>query len=438
MSNLDGKFRDEISKLELTYNEAYWQQMEHLIEEDKRKKKFFYFRLSAISAGLVLMSSLLWFSYREGKTERWVESEIANQNKSIELTELPDNNLSPIPKETDQSRVSKTSNTEKQKSKLPFYSYTNHEQHFQNASGKERSTSHETIDQNESGFAPEIFQEGMLTMIGFHGFALKQELPEAGIVPKTMRPGQTSGSINSGDPFPSKMIYSVAFYVSANNYLKPGFSPEVSLYKQQENFKATQGFGLAFKARRNRVSYTAGLNYNQFVAVSDYAFGYRNVTYDTTLVIVNPNYGQTRGGTRIVLLKNLIDSNVTSGSQTPYPGEKLKISYVGIPMSVQYNIGIRKLNVYLEGGVQTQFLISSAGKYLFVKNGAPVVEDSRGKLSPVLFSASAGAGVSYPLGKHFSAFVSMNAFRQINSMLGSYGQRLGSMRFNAGLEFTIR
>lgn len=200
------------------------------------------------------------------------------------------------------------------------------------------------------------------------------------------------------------------------------------------------GYGLQYRLKKNRFVFSTGLGYNSTRIKSNYTTENRNVFYDTTYRIINPNYDQTNNGTRIALIKSFIDSNVNTYLSTPYPNQKTVFSYLVLPFSTQYCMQYKKLSWYVEAGIEAKFLLAASGQFWFLENGKQKIESAQNNtaVKSTIMNAGIGIGIRLPIVKDIQLFSGVHYYSPLNSMVSGYSQKLGTARINLGFEFRLK
>lgn len=134
-------------------------------------------------------------------------------------------------------------------------------------------------------------------------------------------------------------------FVSGNNILK--IAPQNQL-----------SFGANLQLETKRLALRIGLCFNKFDMISINNVYQDNYNYDTSYTLVNPNYGITPSGKAIALIRKDIDSSYQS-TEHSVNTSKNTYQYINIPLTVQYFIPYKKLNIEIEAGMNHLFMIPS-------------------------------------------------------------------------------
>ncbi|WP_264560092.1 hypothetical protein [Flavobacterium sp. N2270] len=187
------------------------------------------------------------------------------------------------------------------------------------------------------------------------------------------------------------------------------------------------------KSYENSLSFGLGLEYemsNKFSlksGVNTLAFNYstNDVYYTTTLRSVNYNVKtieRNRNGENIILankqamsnsndVENYVQNNTGSLSQN--------ISYIEIPLELNYKLLDKKFGINLVGGMSTLFLNSNSVS--LVSNGTEMEIGKANNLNNIHFSSNVGLGFKYAFWKSFQANFQPMFKYQINTFSNDSG-----------------
>ncbi|HEY1046797.1 MAG TPA: hypothetical protein VGF79_10180 [Bacteroidia bacterium] len=462
MKNIDKLFENEIKKNSLPYNERYWQDMELLLDKDKKRKKFVYFRLVALTltVSAVALSAVYFATFNK---QKHTAIETVNTFKNSGTETLPTNsqnkgnqstsdwinepvstvkteikNLKHTINPTEKFDTKPTLNYPSLKTKLNSSIIEETTQSTLNIS-ETNSIDQSTLmlisnDESETGYT------AALRMNGISRFASMLNAQEFDKIDFTKIPYDRLRKSFKKNPFSSSPEHFLAVYSNFNPVVKTNISESADTKSGEEKYLSTMGYGLQYRLKKNRFVFSTGLGYNSTRIKSNYTTENRNVFYDTTYRIINPNYDQTNNGTRIALIKSFIDSNVNTYLSTPYPNQKTVFSYLVLPFSTQYCMQYKKLSWYVEAGIEAKFLLAASGQFWFLENGKQKIESAQNNtaVKSTIMNAGIGIGIRLPIVKDIQLFSGVHYYSPLNSMVSGYSQKLGTARINLGFEFRLK
>jgi hypothetical protein len=131
---------------------------------------------------------------------------------------------------------------------------------------------------------------------------------------------------------------------------------------EENNFKVSQGglqysapnllhktAGLTLELGLNKLNLKTGLAWRSFELQIGSERVINNYEKDTSYIILNPKYGTTPSGRPYALIKQKIDSSLVS-SYTEVNKETSTCNFLYIPLSLQYELPIKRFSILLEGG----------------------------------------------------------------------------------------
>lgn len=226
--------------------------------------------------------------------------------------------------------------------------------------------------------------------------------------------------------------------------IAPFFSPDIAWYNLQEDKTNNQPDNLAEieRSEKHEFSLTAGV-------LADYRLAKHwslqsGVTYSNTNITVKPQtiYAQNDNAGTVKYRINTSSGYgyvLPSFSSSPAIGDSLyaftaahSINYIGVPLSLKYNIAKGKFNFNVMTGFSTNFL--TGGKIeTSIENGfnseTEVVNNLQG-LKKIYFTGLAGVGVDYSINKRIALSFAptyrfaLSAINQ-NTAVKSYPNSLG-------------
>jgi opacity protein-like surface antigen len=122
-----------------------------------------------------------------------------------------------------------------------------------------------------------------------------------------------------------------------------------------------------------------------------------NYSYDTSYIIVDPNYQTTPSGNPIALIRQQIDSSLLS-SQTRIHQGSAEYKYLVIPLTIQYRFAHRKYSFFVEGGSLNNFIISTKTDNSFPQE----FSEKQASIPKYTLQFTAGTGIGYALNSKYT------------------------------------
>jgi hypothetical protein len=159
--------------------------------------------------------------------------------------------------------------------------------------------------------------------------------------------------------------------------------------------------------------------------------------FDTTLSLLNANFGKTPGGSRFALLKEHVDTTTTV-VDSECPDCQAEFNYVTVPLYVGYEWGRSRWRYGLDAGIQLMMLRSAKGKYVLQPTNSDEVFgelNSTTLLASNLTQLRGSAFIRYRLTSSLTAWSAYTTSFGLNSMLTSYDQKVNLQQVRLGLEW---
>ena len=198
-------------------------------------------------------------------------------------------------------------------------------------------------------------------------------------------------------------------------------------------------YSLQVLAVKRRISLSAGLGYKRTLMQSHYSVQTTHETYDTSFIMVNPFYSQTPGGSRIALLKTQIDTSRSTFENVPFPNAKTHFSYLSIPLQAAYTVHHRKLAIGFEAGFNTLFLLQARGIVAGSQSGLYGIYESADlkEVRRILFNGGLGMRISYPIYKRNAIGLFYGQEQNLSGLLKSDSRRIFAQRFGLAICFGL-
>lgn len=463
MKKIDDIVKNELENSGLPFKEEYWNDMEFLLDQKKKKPMAVYFTLAA----LVLIIGISAVVYVNSNQDNQIQENPVSisstapntsKNPSIESIQT-ENNTSEESNDQIQSKTIETSSiTENTKS-----NYTpNKNQVFLTPNAKEIET---PKIENNSVSTKNIAQSNETQVENYIDPVINTPQPDVKPIEdeEIVRASILQFpyfSINTIDSFSfyvlevqkhmsnsfknpiqpkQKWAFALTPYIGFNMFSNTKSYSDINALKSEEKLLKTKSYGINIIARKNRIAFSTGIGFNQFSIQSNYSSIGKSYTFDTSYKLVNSFYGITSNGTRIALIKQIIDTTTLSYSEVKNPNKKSTFSYLQIPLTVRYTIPIKGFDFFVEPGLNSQFLIKSKGLYVASQNNVFNVKnaDDKSDLNQVLLGGSMHVGMQFRINKRISLTSSYGYMQTFNSMYKSYQQKQSNTQFKIGLEFGL-
>lgn len=243
----------------------------------------------------------------------------------------------------------------------------------------------------------------------------------------------------------SKWYRSVNPFISMIQYNKKVDVTDQSGYKTQEITRQSGGYGIYLFARKKRFAFKTGLASFDLKEVTNYTNTIHHWDYSSTYIVENDNYGKTRLGTPIILIREIVDSTLTTYQETAHPNSEVKFSYLTVPVQVQYEFGRKRWACFTGLGFNFSFLRSASGIYATDFMHSPSGESqlsyqdisSRKNITQTLVDGEVNAGIKYRVTKNTALLMSYAYTQSINSMMSTYSQQVMLHQMRFGVEIGI-
>lgn len=483
MKEVDKIFKEKLENSGLNYKPEFWAEMEKVIENDKDKPMFWYFNTKVIGVLFLLLFAAIITSIGLLKDTNFKAQNIDSAKKLANAVDVAiQSPNTKNAKHTAEELNSIASSLKLKKSKdlvvpqvTPVASQTvkasvnNHEpfsptasSHFVtssstndkdilNSKGEKIALPHakkESADllTNEIKFT-ELFNENEDTKF----LRTQKSLNESPSIANNYITRRHLFSISEGPKidellktnfFTSASIkkrwhFSLKLAASFLDYSKESSIASLAI-KQEEKTLRSSAYLIGVSANKGRWSITSGLNFLNLKEEVSYTSEVSTYSYDTSYSLLNPEFIQKVNGKWIGLVKREIDSTENISSNSICSSCPTSFTYIGVPLNLTYHLNIKKLVVFGELGITTNFAIRQRGYYSHKKDQLKAVNLKDQKvLSNVLFQSSYALGVKYPLRPRLNGFATLGQSRGLNSMIKSYDQKLVQNALTVGLEYKL-
>jgi opacity protein-like surface antigen len=183
-----------------------------------------------------------------------------------------------------------------------------------------------------------------------------------------------------GTNYVSKNYINTSDKISYTNPKQDHFIYGLNLQLESKYFAIRTGLGIS----------TAQLN-------SSFQSTETTYSYDTSYIIVDPNYQTTPSGNPIALIRQQIDSSVLSSQARLHQGSA-EYKYLVIPLTVQYRFAHKKYSFFVEGGSLNNFIISTRNHNSFPQE----FSKRQASIPKYTLQFTAGTGIGYALNSKYT------------------------------------
>ncbi len=195
---------------------------------------------------------------------------------------------------------------------------------------------------------------------------------------------------------------SVSPFVGINNtYREQTYTSNNIMYTNPKQTHIVAGLNVQLESKLFMLRTGLGVSTTQLN--SSYQSTENKYTRDTNYIILNPTYQTTPSGKPIALIRQQIDSTLTS-SQTSLHEGSTAYQYLIIPLTIQYRIAHNRYSFLLEGGTINNFIISTQSN-----SSLPKESSEKQALPPkYLLQFTGGTGMGYALNSKYTIEVRYN------------------------------
>ncbi len=444
MSPIDDLFRNKLSDHGIPYNDSYWEGMEAMIDDKKKKKPFFLLPRTVLLVaglfGLGIAITAIYF-YRGNSSAIVMPAQPAVTENSTSLNESKD--LTPNKSETitsTQNNLNNTSTPITPKAEETQQEHSNHNAITRNQLPEVSKPSYLIIPPAPApGFIvpeqvvvvedkPQIKNE--LNIIAANWSPRKLE--SSAIIlplpyPEVLKPFESKFCKDLSKPW----IYEITAGYSFNNYSRKVLNANI---KQQETTRDQSGAFVNFGIHNNHWGLITGIGYLTLAEQTNYFTENIQYEFKTYYRMINPVYKQTPAGTKIAIIRKEIDTTITRTYSINNPNSVVRFNYLNIPLHATYQMMFQNWILMAEAGINNNILANEKGKYAIMENGKMnIIHPAKQQLAPVLFQTYTSLGIGYQFMQRYSIQGSYGYAYSLNSMVKSYEQKPTIQSFNIGL-----
>jgi hypothetical protein len=436
MSSIDDFFRNNLTNKGLEYEDLYWDSMEVMLDAKKRRKPFFGYRKIILPLAFAFFCLAGFFMFRtltQGNRETLNE---ANKKAEASMKQVePVGNKGGgdvlITSETSVLAAENKTNANQKSATSPIRK-ANQTQHE-----KAVMVSNSITQIDESKTVEKVLPEEEIIQGTPKAFAFVIPVRSAakpGGNTRLQSPGSFETIVTRGKFRPQQLW---ALYLSAG-YEFDMYSKALNLspLKADERTVNRAGYNMNVSVRKNNWGFKSGLGLLQLAELTNYVTVNKHYSLTTNYKVIDPNYGQSPGGTKIVLIKPRVDTVVTSNTSIQNPNGLAQFTYVKIPLLATYEIILQRFRIYAETGLNTAILAQRKGEFTSFENNRYVVRNSAesNDFNTLLFQAHSAGGLKYSIHNSLNVYAGYGYSWSLNSMMKSYMQRPKISLITFGLE----
>lgn len=442
MKIIDKLFENVLKKQEIVYDEKYWHEMQMLLEKNDKRLLFFK-RAKYVSLILLLIIPCLIVFNRINKKGNANLSIENNQNiESDKQVVFGKNSISSfdLKNEFNSGEIKQNNHVKRFSSHVqPKWKKNLPENSVQGKlklsngiftdSFSQNSTISALLLENQQYLEFDEFENWGLEKYGFVRFKINNKTEGF------------SGRVNQILVKKKKRwitYLSPLIAINQSEFSQRQYN-SLPLNKKNEHHLKTVSFQLNLTFKRKNIVFGTGLGMQSQQILTNYVSESNVLQFDTTLRLVNPSYSRTPKGTNIALLLEDIDTSVLTRQHVMFVNNKAVFNYVKVPLFIRYEFGINDLDLFVETGLNTQFLHGIKGKYLSKLNGEFIEMDlSQSKdYNKLLISYQMAFGLKYKLSRRVN-FIGLYSIQEsLNSVIKSYQQSIRQNTMNVGVEMLL-
>lgn len=444
MSPIDDLFRNKLSDHGIPYSDSYWEDMEAMIDDKKKKKPFFLLpRMVLLVAGLFglgIAITAIYF-YRGNSSAIVMPTQPAVTENTTSLNESKD--LTPNKSETITSTQNNQNNTSTPitpKAEETQPEHSNHNAISRNQLPEVSKPSDLIIPPAPApGFiVPEqvvVVEDKLLIKNELNIIAANwspRKLQSSAIIlplpyPEVLKPFESNIYKNLSNQWK----YEITAGYSFNNYSRKVLNANI---KQQETTRDQSGAFVNFGIHNNHWGLITGIGYLTLAEQTNYVTENIQYEFKTYYRMINPVYKQTPAGTKIAIIRKEVDTTITRTYSINNPNRMVQFNYLNIPLHATYRMMLHHWILIAEAGINNNILANEKGEYAILENGKMnIVHPSKQQLAPVLFQTYTSLGIGYEFMQRYSIQGSYGYANSLNSMVKSYEQKPTIQSFNIGL-----
>jgi len=429
MNKVDDLFKNKLEQNGLEFQEAYWKDMEDLIEQENKKKKRFILFFATLF--VLLTASIMGLLFNKSSAGTKQQSKV---NSKPEIQSVNEAKITIGLNKENPATLNEISQTH---TKNSLQAQTNRT--HQNKPRRENSKNIENqltspfssndINENIWSLATETDDKTNLIFTEFLRFKTSEVELER-IHPATFSRSKKNFPLKIEKPMVN-WVYQIGFQVLDN------INDKTAIKSNLENSKNSMGYLATFSSYKKHWGFKTGLEYYQYVEQNKYQNDNKTYQFDTSYNLINAFYALTPKGTRIALIQRSIDT--TEFQNTNFIHTKLGLQYINIPLHGFYTFKQGKLNFQLAAGLNTGLLIRKTGNYSNLVQGKyePIEAAQSNEFKTLMIQSYLGLSLSYPIYKQFSLQSSFGLQYGLSRFRTSSYSKLNRMNLGLGLVYSL-
>lgn len=453
MSQIDEVFKDKLSHQGIEYHDAYWNDMEKLLDKKQKKKFILFFCLMTALVLTILVGFVQFLSdtkmYSNGVSAVSEKNKVRSQKEDYETETLSATPSYNSPTVANFSKLQKTNelpsnNTLSKQTTHPIANMASSIQKEKQTTSSKHIVQPEPTNIMGSGIEPVNFQISDDKLDFSQCVKLKKLRTDFELELNPCSQPYLEKKI--GKPDFEKNKDSMKTKAKWQYFIAPGY--EYDLYKTDANqtgLKAyerklnTSGYNLNFIAIKNNWGFKTGIGLLQLSELTNYVSIKSNYRLDTSYKMVDANFEQTPAGTRIALIKRQIDTSLTYSQSINNPDSKFELTYFKIPILASYALEFNRIDIFINAGINSSFLLQKRGYYTTFSDNSFSVKNvkSGNDFNKVLFQTYTAIGIRYQLVNSLNIYAAYGLSMSLNSITKSYSKKPNLNLYTLGLEIKL-
>jgi len=455
-NTLDDFLKEKLGKPTVPYSSADWDRMEELLEDDHKGVLVFWLFRTGIAVALIVLCVLSYSVLKKGNKPH-LFSKGQNTSASSIIKESPK-----WEEAFAQKRAKNLSQTSRRKNENIIFGKSQifpKRNPYTQIKGKNKLYSEPWMLDNLDFMDSEIMQQtevftqlveneksDLKMVINWQDAKWMNLVNEMKVdttwnIPEKVDDEDSLWSAIVLTPHKPPVHYFMSVYAGNFAYAKQKVSSELYHIQTDEIPFRVTNYGLDFGVQLGDWALKLGLGQTVIRENTNYKSFTYATTYDTSYAIIKRTYTTTPSGNNISLIKKEIKATTDSSVFTSCKDCETRISYVNVPLVVQYQKSFNRFKLFGELGFTTSFLQNQKGLYTINQgnvDGQIVYEVgllSADYLTNVLYQPHVSTGAKFTMFNNINVFTLYNYTISLNSIMKSYDQKLITHGLKFGIEY---
>ena len=428
MNRIDKLFKDKLANNGLSYTDQHWAGMEKLLDQNKKVVWYSNRKLIAVLAVLAggILASTLWWNSSNSSSQENTTHAIVSIAKKLEIAknEIPTHAI-----DSSLNLISFPLNLHCLPFNFPNYSMPScggviypDDYYFGNP----------PIEINPSQTEDNTININLLKSrkVEFYQAFAKPPFNKIPLL------------------FPNKKWHLYAgVYANSKNYTKQ-LSAEMESKTASQQAMPSNNFGLQLRLQHKNWSVLTGIGQTNLYEQNNFVTSETTWDYTTSYRLIQDEYTETPRGKKVSLIKKEIDSVGTTTNRIDCPNCETKISYINVPLALQYELKRNRVVAFGQVGVNMAILQNAAGLYAVdwvqktpTDDAEMLVlplEDNLDYLNPKLWQTQATMGLKYRITSQWNIWGNYSVSQSANSVTTKYEQQALLQQFGLGIEYKLK